>query len=147
MLKNFTPNNSMQEAISPTNRAAGSADVNGATLDFQGWLGSVTAVVEFGAIATDAVTSLKWQGSDDGTAWTNLVETSVSVPDDGDNDYYVMELYFPRFRYNRIVVDKDGSHNVTILSAQYVLAGPRKAVTSFPSNYNVHIAISPDYEV
>ena len=144
MLMNFTPNMSIEEAIASGDRSAGTSDINGETVDFQGWLGSVVAVVEFGTIAATAVTSLKWQGSDNGTAWKDLVGTEVAVPANDDDEYYVVELHFPRHRYNRIVVER-GTANAAVRSAQYILCGPRKAVTSFPNDYHVYFNVSPDY--
>ena len=63
---NFSKNHALQEAITTSNRAAGTNNINGITMDCQN-AECVVAIVEFGTISATAVTSLVWQGSDDGT--------------------------------------------------------------------------------
>ena len=107
------------EAITTTNGAAGTSDINGATLNLDGHR-AVTAMVKFGTIAATAVTSLKWQGSENNSTWSDLEGTSITVAADDDNKMFITALNLPLQRYLRIVVDR-GTANATVLSAWYVL--------------------------
>jgi hypothetical protein len=57
---NLSKNLKITPAITPDNGAAGTTDINGATLDMQGFEGVLIKVV-FGAITAGAVTSIKAQ--------------------------------------------------------------------------------------
>jgi hypothetical protein len=145
MLKNFTPNNEIREAITHANGVAAQTTINGAALDFQGWLGGVVAVLKLGSIAANAVTSLKWQASDDsGTTYKDLIGTKVDIAADADNEYIVSEIYFPRYRHMRIVVERETA-DATVDSAVYILCGPRKARLTYGDEFHVNISISPDF--
>ena len=123
----FVPNFRILDAIAQTSRSAGSSDLNGKAIDCQNDA-CIVALVEMAAITAGAVTSLKWQGSDDNTTFVDLDGMSVSVAADQDNEYFVLELHKPLNRYNRLVVERS-TQNAAIRSAQYILGGPRKAPT------------------
>ena len=124
----FVPNFRIVEAIAQGNRSAGSSNVNGVSLDCQND-SCVVALVEFGAITAGAVTSLQWEGSDDGSTWAALDSMNTPVAADDDNQYFVTELHKPLNRYNRIVVRR-ATQNATIRSAQYIVGGARKVPTN-----------------
>lgn len=91
--------------------ASGTADRNGATLDMKGWDG-VLMIAQFGTIAAGAVTSIKAQqgaASNLGDA-ADLVGTAITVADDADSGIKYIDLYRPRERYVRCVVDKDATN-------------------------------------
>ena len=150
---NFTPNFWAQEAITSTNRAAGVADVAGISVDCQN-AECVVALIEFGIIVNAATTSLTWQGSDDNSTWHDIEDATMSVGGSDDNDYFVFELSKPENRYNRVVVYKDGTNNVTLRSAQYLVGGPRYtrganddgsfAYSNYEDKYHVGIHIGGD---
>lgn len=86
-------------------QAAGQTTVNSSSIDMAGF-SSAIFVVAMGAITAGAATACKLQGSDDDTNWSDLYGTSQSVPDDGDNKLYLMEIPKPRHRYLRAVVTR-----------------------------------------
>lgn len=102
--------------------ASGTSDRNGATLDMQGWDG-VLMVATFAAIAAGAVTSIKAQQG----AAANLSDaadlsgTAQSVAADDDDELKFIDIWQPRERYVRIVVDKDAANACaeSVLYMQY----------------------------
>lgn len=94
--------------------AAGTSDQNSSVIDMQGWDG-VTFIAAFGAITSGAVTSVKVQQGTDGTVTdaADLEGTAVTVADDDDNQVAIVEVYRPRERYVRLVVDR-GTQNAVI---------------------------------
>lgn len=92
--------------------AEGSADRNGAEFDMSGFDG-VMMVVKFGDIAVGAVTSIKAQQdtvTGMGTA-ADLLGTGQTIAADDDNQIFIIDLYRPRERFVRVVVDKDAANN------------------------------------
>ena len=122
---------------------SGSADRNGATLDMKEFEG-VLVVVKFAAIATNATTSIKMQSGDasDMSDAADLTGTSVSVADDDDDEVKYLDLYQPRERYVRVVVDKDAS-NVTAESAVYIQYGSKSGPTTQPTGVEGEAHQSP----
>lgn len=91
--------------------ASGTADRNGTTLDMQGWDG-VLMLCTLGAVATGATTVLKAQ---QGAASTlgdaaDLAGSSIAIADDDDSGVKYLDIFEPRERYVRCVVDKDGEN-------------------------------------
>lgn len=89
----------------------GTADRNGATLDMKGWDG-VLVIAQFGTIAAGAVTSIKMQqgAAADLSDAADLAGTSVTIADDDDSKIKYIDLFQPRERYVRVVVDKDATN-------------------------------------
>jgi hypothetical protein len=125
-------------AITPTAGAANTTDINGTTLDMQGFDG-VMVIVRMGTITANAVTSIKMQQDTDSGAGTmaDLLGTSITVADDDDDQVFVIDLYKPRERYVRVVVDR-GTQNAVVASAEYILYGPR----NIPTTMNVTDAVT-----
>jgi len=100
--------------------ASGTADRNGATLDMKGYDG-VLAIVQLGTVAAGAVTSVKWQqgAAANLSDAADLAGTAVAIADDDDSGIKYVDLYQPRERYVRLVVDKDGS-NACAESVTYI---------------------------
>jgi hypothetical protein len=86
----------------------GTTDREGAILDMQGWDG-VLVVCQLGTIASGAVTSIKMQqGANSSlTDAADLAGTAVAIADDDDGEVKFIDLYQPRERYVRCLVDKD----------------------------------------
>lgn len=123
--------------------ASGSADRSGATLDMQGYEG-VLMVVQFAAVATGAVVSIKAQqdtASGMGTA-ADLAGTSITVADDDDNQIFVLDVYRPQERYVRVVVDNDAT-NASAQSAVYYQYG----ATDLPVSNNVTDAVTTETHI
>lgn len=117
---------SLQKAVKVTRVmnavAAGTSDQNSSVIDMQGFDG-VVFMAAFGTITSGAVTSIKvQQGADSGLSdAADLEGTSVTVADDDDNQVAIVEVYRPRERYVRLVVDR-GTQNAVIdgvLAIQY----------------------------
>ena len=92
--------------------AAGSSDPTSSSVDMKSF-DAVTFAVGFGAITASAVTSIKLQGSDDDSAWSDLAGTAGSVADSDDNKMVLAEINQPQQRYVRCVVDR-GTQNAGI---------------------------------
>lgn len=106
--------------------AAGTSDIEPTNGVDTAGARSVTFVVAFGAIVTDAVTSVKLQHSSvvngSGDAFTDIAGTTVTVADDDDNGVAVVELVNPTKRFVRCVVDR-GTQNATVDSIIAILHG------------------------
>lgn len=91
--------------------ASGTADRNGAVLDMRGWDG-VLVIAQFGTIATGAVTSIKMQQGTDAsvTDAADIVGSGITIADDDDGKIKYIDLWQPRERYVRCVVDKDATN-------------------------------------
>lgn len=96
--------------------AAGTSDVNSNIIDMQNFDG-VIFVTSFGAITSGAVTSVKLQQDTDSAGGTmaDLEGSAQSVADDDDDQIVVHDIYRPRERYVRVVVDR-GTQNAVINS-------------------------------
>ena len=92
--------------------AAGTSDQNSSSVDMKSF-DAVTFVVGFGAITASAVTSIKIQGSDDDSSFSDLAGTAISVADSDDNKVVLAEINCPQQRYIRCVVDR-GTQNAVI---------------------------------
>ena len=92
--------------------AAGTSDQNSSSVDMKSY-DAVTFCVGFGTITASAVTSIKVQGSDDDSAWSDLAGTAISVADSDDNKVVLAEINCPQQRYVRVVVDR-GTQNAVI---------------------------------
>ena len=140
---NFSKEFAITQAITVTNGAAGTADINGVTLDMQGAEG-VLMEITFGAITAGAVTSIKAQqdtASGMGTA-ADLAGTAQTVADDADEKTFYIDLYRPVERYVRLVVDR-GTQNAVVASATYFQYGLRKTPATHGSNVSGELHISP----
>lgn len=121
------------QAITPTNGAAGTTDINGAALDMQGF-GAVLMVVTFGAITTNAVTSIKAQQGlvSNLSDAADLVGTAQTVADDDDEKTFYIDLIRPQERYVRLLVDR-GTQNAVVASAYYIQYNPDNKPTVQPT--------------
>lgn len=91
--------------------ASGTADREGAVLDMKGWDG-VLIIAQFATIAATAATKLKvQQGAVSAMSdAADLAGTSVTVADDDDGKIKYLDIWQPRERYLRAVVDKDATN-------------------------------------
>ena len=124
--------------------AAGTTDINSTGIDMQNFEG-VAFEVLFGAITAGAVTSIKLQQSDDdgsSDAYSDLEGSAVTVADDDDNQVFIAEVYRPRKRWVRAVVDRATQNAVVdgIVARQY---SPRQLPVSQPPTTTQEVNISP----
>lgn len=111
--------------------AAGTTDQTSSAIDTANFEG-VKIYTAFGTITSGAVTSVKiQQSSDDGSAdaYADLAGTSVTVADDDDNQVVVHDIFRPRERYLKVVVDR-GTQNAVIDGIVAVLYGARENPTT-----------------
>jgi len=133
----------ISSAVTPTAGAAGTTDINGTTLDMQGFE-SVLMAVRFGAITASAVTSIKAQqgAESDLSDAADLEDTGQTIADSDDDKTFYIDLVKPQERYVRLVVDR-ATQNAVVASAEYIQYGARKAPTSHGTNVSGETHVSP----
>ena len=144
MSKELAKRVKVSQAITVTNGAAGTSDINGVTLDMSGYEG-VLMMVTFGAITSSAVTSIKAQqgAASNLSDAADLLGTAQSVADNDDENTYYIDVFKPRERYVRLVVDR-GTANAVVASATYIQYGGRtEAVASHGSAVAGESHVSP----
>lgn len=112
------------QAATITAGAAGTSDVNGSTVDMSGFE-EVMAIVQFGAIVSGAVTSIKWQEGDasDMSDAADVTGTAQTIAATDDDKVFYIHVIKPRGRYGRVVIDR-GTQNAEC-SAMYLLGGAK----------------------
>lgn len=140
---NLSKNVKITPAITPTNGAAGTTDIEGVTLDMLGFEG-VLIEVTFGAITGSAVTSIKaQQGADSALSdAADLEGTGQTIADDDDDQVFYIDLYRPLERYVRVYVDR-GTQNAVVASATYFQYGAAKGPVSHATGVSGEIHVSP----
>lgn len=130
-------------AITPTEGAAGTTDINGAILDMQGYE-NVLAIVTFGAITAGAVTSIKMQQdtASNMSSAADLADTGQTIADTDDGKTFYIDLIKPQERYVRLVVDR-GTQNAVVASAIYLQYNGVKMPVTHGSNVSGETLISP----
>lgn len=117
-------------AITATEGAAGSSDVEGAIVDMQQYQArGILMIATFGAIVSGAATSIKAQqgAASDMSDGADLAGTSQTVADDKDGKVFAIDLRRPKERYVRLIA-KRATQNSTV-SATYVLYDLRRKGT------------------
>lgn len=128
-------------AITPTEGLAAATAINGSTLDTQLYNGAgVLILVHFGAIVTNAVTSLKVEVSDASNMGSpaDIEGSAVTVADNKDDTYFMIDIHNPIKRYLRLVVSR-ATQNATV-SATYIIYGvkQRPVTSSAVSTVEIH---------
>ena len=133
----------ISQAITVTNGAAGTSDINGSVLDMSGVEGVLIAI-QLGAIVSGAATSLRVQQGDaaDGSGMDDLEGTNQTILDTDDEDTLYVDLKKPVKRYIRLVF-KRATQDSTV-SAVYFQYGARKMPTTHGSNVSGETHVSPD---
>lgn len=121
--------------------ASGTADREGAALDMQGWDG-VLMIVKTAAIATGATYKIKAQQGATSTPATDIEGTSQTIADDDDNEIYFIDLYQPRERYVRLLVDKDTT-NACAESAIYIQYKGKSLPSTHAAGVTGELHVSP----
>ncbi len=130
-------------AITPTDGAAGTTDIEGVTLDMQGFEG-VLMMATFGAITGSAVTSIKAQqgAASDLSDAADLAGTGQTIADDDDDQTFYIDLVNPQERYVRLYVDR-GTQNAVVASATYIQYRARKAPVTHGSGVSGELHVAP----
>ena len=130
-MQTLLSNSHLQEAITTTNGAAGSTDINGATVNMKGYEG-IVAHVKFGTIGNNAVTKVKMQESTIATGansdWTDIEGAELTVAATDDDTYKSIEVANVRKHHARVVVER-ATANATVLAAFYQKCNPSFAPT------------------
>ena len=126
--------------------AAGSTDITDATvIDTSGYEG-VRFIFSFGTITAGAATSVLVAGkatSPPVLGTDDLVGTSITVADSGDDKIYIIDIHKPLQRYILPIV-KRATQNAVLNSIVAELYGPSKApVTAHSSVGAQELHISP----
>jgi hypothetical protein len=113
----LSKNSKTVQVITPTAGAAGTADINGTTIDMQGF-SSVLFLVMLGAITASAVTSIKVQQSDasDMSGAEDLEGSAQTIAVADAEKIFGVDIHKPTKRYVRLVVDR-GTANAVVSSA------------------------------
>ena len=131
-MQTLLSNVKFEEMIAHANRSAGTSDINGITVDMNGFEGCLIRL-EMGAITASAVTTLKGQESDSSTGgWTEVDGAEISIAPDEDNVYVDMDVANIRKRFFRGVVER-ATANAGIRSAQYIKYNASFLPTSQPA--------------
>lgn len=114
------------QIVTTTAGAAAATDITSTAVDIAGYLGCLF-IVTFGAIVTNAVTSIKLQASSDDAAaddYTDLLGTSQTVADDKDNTSFVIDIRAPQKRYLKLIVSR-ATQNATVGSVVAIPYGKK----------------------
>jgi hypothetical protein len=139
---NLSKDTKITQAVTVTNGAAGSSNINGVTLDMNDFE-SVLMRATFGAIVSGAATSIKAQQGDlsDASDMSDLLGTSQTIGDTDDENTHYIDLVKPEKRYVRLVVLR-ATQNSTV-EADYQQYGARKAPVTHGSNVAGETHVSP----
>lgn len=119
----------IQQVITLTAGAAGATPINGTPVDMAGYDG-VCFVVQFGAIAPGAVTSIKAQ-QDTAVgmgAAADLAGTGQTIADTDDDKVFYVDVLKPKEDFVRLVVSR-GTANATVSAVAYLYRARSKPVT------------------
>ncbi|MCC7365017.1 MAG: hypothetical protein IT303_11660 [Dehalococcoidia bacterium] len=107
-------------------QAAGTTDIESDVIDMSGYEG-VLFLVTFGAITAGAVTSIKAQqgAASNLSDAADLEGTGIAVADDDDGQTFVIDVYKPRERYVRAVVDR-ATQNAVVGEIYALLYGAKE---------------------
>lgn len=143
MHTNMFANCKVSQAVTPTAGAAGTSDINGATLDMEGFEG-VLMIVTMGAITAGAVTSIKAQqgAASNLSDAADLLGTAQTIADTDDEKVFLIDLFRPQERYVRLVVDR-GTQNAVVASAEYIQYGARKAPVTHGTGVAGELHVAP----
>jgi len=112
--------------------AAAASDITPSSgIDMSGFEGCLF-IVPFGAITASGVQSIEvHQSSDDGSSdsYTAILGSNVAVADDDDNQCFYVDVFKPRERYLKCIVNRATQNSVVdgIIALQY--GASKKPVT------------------
>ena len=132
----------ISSAITPTNGAAGTSDINGSIIDMSGFE-NLLIIVHMGAIVSGAVTTIKAQ-QDSAPAMggaQDLLGTELTVTDTDDDKAFYLDIVKPQKRYVRVVVPR-ATQNAT-LAAVYIQYNGSKSPVTHGSNVTGETHVSP----
>lgn len=109
----FIDNHKIFIASTTTAGAAGTSAITSSAVDTAGYDGCLF-IVPFGAIVTNAVTSIKVQQCDtSGGSYADLLGTSQTVADDSDDKLFYVDVFRPQEQFLKLVVSR-ATQNATV---------------------------------
>lgn len=132
------------QLVDESEGAAGDTDIDGDTLDMDGFEG-VMFVAVMGTITATAVTAmLVEQGEEsDMSDAEELAGTQITIEDDDDEEVFVIDIYRPTDRYIRPVIERGTANAVvqTVLGIQYGARElPTELAVTDAVNYEAHVS-------
>lgn len=140
-MSNFAKDNKISQCTTTTAGAAGATAINGGSVDMANFE-QVTFVIPVGTIVSGAVTSIKAQGSNDNSSFTDLAGTSQTIADTDDDKTYYINVVKPTYRYVRAVVSR-ATQNATIGGIIGIQSNPRTLPVSHGTNVSGETWVSP----
>jgi len=101
--------------------SASTTDHNCTAVDMRGFEG-VAFVASFGALTTAAVTFMKGQeATSSGATYSDLLGTAVNVDDQGSDLVALLDIFRPKDRWVRAVIDRGTANAVvdSVVAMQY----------------------------
>ena len=141
MNQNFAKDHKISQCSTVTAGAAGTTDISATSVDMLGFE-QVTFVVPIGAIVSDAVTSIKAQGSSDNSSFSDLAGTSQTIADTDDDKTFYVNVVKPSYRYVRLVVDR-GTQDATVGGIIAIQSNPKTLPVSHGTSVSGETHISP----
>ena len=124
---------------------AGTTDITSSEVDTMGYDG-VVFVTAFGTITSGAVTSVKIQ-QDTATGMASAADlegTGRTVADDDDNQIVIHDIYRPRERFLRVIVDRATQNAVVDGIVAILYKGLKKPATNDSSTViGIECHVSP----
>lgn len=131
--------------VTPTAGAAGTTDIESTIVDTAGF-GGCAFVVQLGAITSGAVTScyVQQNTANSTSGMATLAGTTVTIADDDDSQYVIIDCAHATERYLRLVVDR-GTQNAVVAAAHAYLYNPSVAPVSNTesAHHSTTFVISP----
>lgn len=126
------------QAITITEGAAGSADVEGDALDMDGFE-HVCMMVTFGALVDGGTYYIKAQQSADlaFSSPLDITGTKMAVADNKDDTVFCIDILRPQYQYVRVHVDR-ATQNATCC-AHYLCYAPHAKPVTQPSEVTVEV--------
>lgn len=122
--------------------AAGTTTLTTASVDRTGYAG-VRFIIDFGAIVSGAVTSVKVAQSSDNSTFSDVAGSAVTVADTDDNKQVIIDVVRPAYKYLQAVIVR-GTQNATVDSMTAELYNPdNRAVTQDTTVVSANILVSP----
>ena len=141
MNQNFAKDHKISQCSTVTAGAAGTSAINATSVDMSGFE-QVTFVVPVGAIVSGAVTSIKAQGSNDNSSFTDLAGTSQTISDTDDDKTFYVNVVKPSYRYVRLVVSR-ATQNATIGGIIGIQSNPKTLPVSHGTSVSGETWVSP----
>ncbi len=141
MNNNFAKDHKISQCSTVTAGAAGATAINATSVDMLGFE-QVTFVVPFGAIVSGAATSIKAQGSDNNSSWSDLAGTNQTIADTDDDKTFYVNVVKPVNRYVRLVVSR-ATQNATVGGIVAIQSNPKTLPVAHGTNVAGETWISP----